>query len=233
MPTTTDTTTRPREARERAHMPGIDAPAAVAPAVPAAPRKRGRKPRDKALTCAAPASTAATAAAAPVREAAPAYKPCEGARSVRHVMPDHEQAVIDAALTILGGYLRQPADAFHAPDAVRQYLRLHLGAEARELFAVMFLDSQNRLKAFEVMFVGTLTQTSVYPREVVKAALAHDAAAVVLAHNHPSGSVQPSRADEVLTHSLKGALALVDVRVLDHVIVSAVASLSMAEQGLI
>ncbi len=148
-------------------------------------------------------------------------------------MPDHERAVIDAALTILGGYLRQPDDAFHTPEAVRQYLRLHLGAEPRELFGVMFLDSQNRLKAFEVMFVGTLTQTSVYPREVVKAALAHDAAAVVLAHNHPSGSVKPSRADEALTYNLKGALALVDVRVLDHVIVSPSAALSMAEQGLI
>ena len=148
-------------------------------------------------------------------------------------MPDHERAVIDAALTILGGYLRQPEQTFHTPDAVRHYLRLHLGAESRELFAVMFLDSQNRLTAFEVMFTGTLTQTSVYPREVVKAALSHDAAAVVLAHNHPSGSVQPSRADEALTRNLKGALALVDVRVLDHVIVSPSDALSMAERGLI
>jgi len=166
------------------------------------------------------------------REAAPIYRPCEGLSSARHAMPDHERAVIDAALTILGGYLRQSADAFHTPGAVRQYLRLHLGAESRELFAVMFLDSQNRLKAFEVMFVGTLTQTSVYPREVVKAALAHDAATVVLAHNHPSGSVQPSRADEALTQNLKASLALVDVRVLDHIIVSSGSDLSMAERGL-
>ncbi len=218
---TVTTTTRTRKARDRAHTPGIDAPAAA----PVAPRKRGRKPRAMAKPC-------TTAVAAPVREAAPAYKAGEGVRSARHAMPDHERAVIDAALTILGGYLRQPVGTFNSPEAVHQYLRLNLGAEPRELFAVMFLDSQNRLTAFEVMFVGTLTQTSVYPREIVKAALSHDAAAVVLAHNHPSGLVQPSRADEVLTQSLKTALALVDVRVLDHVVVSAGAALSMAERGL-
>lgn len=213
--TTTATATPTHTASERAHLPGIDAPAVKR-------RGRPRKPRIEAPACATPA-----------REAAPAYRAADGVRSVRHAMPDHERAVIDAALTILSGYLRQPEQTFHTPDAVRQYLRLHLGAETRELFAVMFLDSQNRLTAFEVMFTGTLTQTSVYPREIVKAALSHDAAAVVLAHNHPSGSVQPSRADEALTQSLKGALSLVDVRVLDHVIVSAGGALSMAEQGLL
>ena len=95
------------------------------------------------------------------------------------------------------------------------------------------LDVQNRAIAFEVMFTGTLTQTSVYPREVVCAALGHGAAAVVIAHNHPSGSVQPSLADEALTQTLKRALALVDVRVLDHVIVGAGDTLSMAERGLL
>lgn len=209
------TTMRPSTASERAHLPGIDAPAVKR-------RGRPRKPRIDAPACATPA-----------REAAPAYRAADGVRSVRHAMPDHERAVIDAALTILGGYLRQPEQTFHTADAVRQYLRLHLGAEPREQFAVMFLDSQHRLTAFEVMFTGTLTQTSVYPREIVKAALSHDAAAVVLAHNHPSGTVQPSRADEALTQSLKGALALVDVRVLDHVIVSAGSALSMAEHGLL
>lgn len=212
---TTATATPTHTASERAHLPGIDAPAVKR-------RGRPRKPRIEAPACATPA-----------REAAPAYRAGDGVRSVRHAMPDHERAVIDAALTILGGYLRQPEQTLHTPDAVSQYLRLHLGAETRELFAVMFLDSQYRLTAFEVMFTGTLTQTSVYPREIVKAALSHDAAAVVLAHNHPGGSVQPSRADEALTQSLKGALALVDVRVLDHVIVSASDALSMAERGLI
>jgi DNA repair protein RadC len=98
---------------------------------------------------------------------------------------------------------------------------------------VLFLDVQNKLLAMEELFRGTLTQTSVYPREVVIRALHHHAAAVVLAHNHPSGTVQPSRADEALTHTLKAALALVDVRVLDHIIVGAGQALSMAEKGLL
>ena len=96
---------------------------------------------------------------------------------------------------------------------------------------MVFLDSQHRLLALEEMFRGTLTQTSVYPREVVLRALHHNAAAVVLAHNHPSGSVQPSRADEALTQTLKSALALVDVRVLDHIIVAPGQALSLTETG--
>ena len=96
----------------------------------------------------------------------------------------------------------------------------------------MFLDVQHRLLALEEMFRGTLSQTSVYPREIVLRALHHQAAAVVFAHNHPSGSVQPSRADEALTQTLKAALALVDVRVLDHIIVGTGETLSMAERGL-
>lgn len=213
--TTTATDAPAHMASERAHLPGIDAPAVKR-------RGRPRKPRIEPPACAMPA-----------REAAPAYRAADGVRSVRHAMPDHERAVIDAALTILGGYLRQPEHAFHAPDAVRQYLRLHLGAEPREVFAVMFLDNQNRLQAFEIVALGTINQTSIHPREIVKAALLHDAAAVILAHNHPSGLMQPSRADEALTQELKAALALVDVRVLDHVIVSAGGALSMAERGLI
>ena len=116
---------------------------------------------------------------------------------------------------------------------MRQYLQLQLGAKAYEVFAVMFLDSQHRLIAFEEMFRGTVTQTSVYPREVVVRALSLQAVAVVLAHNHPSGSTQPSRADEVLTQSLKSALALVDVRVLDHFVVTSQQACSMAEMGLL
>ncbi len=123
--------------------------------------------------------------------------------------------------------------AFDSPGAVRDYLRLHLGPREHEVFAVLFLDAQHRLIAMEELFRGTLTQTSVYPREVVRRALHLEAAAVVLAHNHPSGTVQPSRADESLTQTLKSALALIDVRVLDHVIVAPGQSFSMAERGLL
>jgi DNA repair protein RadC len=124
-------------------------------------------------------------------------------------------------------------EAFGSPDAVKEYLQLILASRAHEVFAVLFLDAQHRLLAMEELFRGTLTQTSVYPREVVLRALHHHAAAVVLAHNHPSGTVQPSRADEALTRTLKAALALVDVRVLDHVIVAPGQALSMAERGLV
>ena len=141
-------------------------------------------------------------------------------------------AVLELARRALAQQLAE-REVFDSPGAVKQYLQLHLAARAHEVFAVLFLDSQNRLMGMEELFRGTLTQTSVYPREVVLRALHHQAAAVVLAHNHPSGSVQPSRADEALTQTLKAALALVDVRVLDHVIVAPGAALSMAEQGLV
>jgi DNA repair protein RadC len=122
---------------------------------------------------------------------------------------------------------------FATPDAVKQYLQLQLAAKTHEVFALLFLDAQNRLLAMEELFRGTLSQTSVDPREVVLRALHHNAAAVVLAHNHPSGSVQPSRADEALTQTLKTTLALIDVRVLDHVIVAPGEAFSMAERGLL
>jgi len=124
-------------------------------------------------------------------------------------------------------------EVFASPDAVKNYLQLHLARRPHEVFAGLFLDAQNRLIAMEELFRGTLTQTSVYPREVVLQALHHHAAALVLAHNHPSGTVQPSRADEALTQTLKAALALVDVRVLDHIIVAPGQALSMAEKGLL
>lgn len=127
----------------------------------------------------------------------------------------------------------QEREVFADPNAVKHYVQLHLGGKAHEVFAVLFLDAQNRLIAMEELFRGTLSQTSVYPREVVLRALHHQAAAVVLAHNHPSGSTEPSKADESLTHTLKAALALVDVRVLDHVIVAPGMALSMAERGLV
>lgn len=144
-----------------------------------------------------------------------------------------ERAAVQRALAILGTMLTDGRDVFDSADAVKAYLRLHLGGEPAEHFAVMFLDSQYRAIAFERMFTGTLTQTRVYPREVVLAALRHNAAAVILAHNHPSGSVQPSLEDEALTRSLKTAMALVDVRVVDHVIVGPGQALSMAESGLV
>ena len=122
---------------------------------------------------------------------------------------------------------------FDSPQAVKQYVQLHLAGLDHEVFAVLFLDTQHRLIALEQLFTGTLSQTSVYPREVVKRALARNAAAVILAHNHPSGVAEPSRADEFLTQALKSALALVDVRVLDHLVVGQGQVTSFAERGLL
>ena len=141
-------------------------------------------------------------------------------------------AVLELARRALAQQLTQKP-LFNTPQAVRDYLQLQLGGLHHEVFAVLFLDSQHRLIALEEMFRGTLTQTSVYPREVVKQALTLNASSVVLAHNHPSGTAQPSRADEALTHTLKAALALVDVRVLDHFVVTASQAVSMAELGLV
>ena len=141
-------------------------------------------------------------------------------------------AVLELARRAMAQQL-QERTVFADPDAIKHYLKLHLAARNHEVFAVIFLDTQNRLLAMEELFRGTLTQTSVYPREVVVRALHHQACSVVLAHNHPSGTVQPSRADEALTHTLKAALALVDVRVLDHIIVAPGQALSMAEKGLL
>ena len=122
---------------------------------------------------------------------------------------------------------------FDAPEQVKAFLQLQLGNLSHEVFAVLFLDAQTRLILMEEMFRGTLTQTSVYPREVVKRALDLNAASVIFAHNHPSGMAEPSRADEVLTQHLKSALALVDVRVLDHFIVGHHEVASFAERGLL
>lgn len=145
-----------------------------------------------------------------------------------------ERATVLRALEILGTVLTDGRDVFYTADCVKTYLRLHMAGEPVEHFAVLFLDSQHRAIAFERVFTGTLTQTSVYPREIVLAALRHNAAAVVLAHNHPSGVAEPSHADQLLTRELKQALALVDVRVLDHFIVAGPAQpLSFAERGLL
>lgn len=122
---------------------------------------------------------------------------------------------------------------FDAPQAVKDYLQLQLANRPHEVFAVLFLDTHHRLLAFEELFRGTLTQTSVYPREVVKRALALNAAAAILAHNHPSGNAEPSRADEWLTQQLVAALKLVDVRVVDHIVVARGELVSFAERGLL
>ena len=163
------------------------------------------------------------------------HTPAEALKTVKGLGPAKRAelvAVLELARRALAQQLTQKP-LFNTPQAVRDYLQLQLGGLHHEVFAVLFLDSQHRLIALEEMFRGTLTQTSVYPREVVKQALTLNASSVVLAHNHPSGTAQPSRADEALTHTLKAALALVDVRVLDHFVVTASQAVSMAELGLV
>ena len=153
-------------------------------------------------------------------------------KAIRLAHSGDADSVLAAATEILATRIRH-GDALGSPGAVRDYLRLTLSGKDREVFVVVTLDAQNGVLGCEELFAGTLTQTSVYPREVVKAALAANAAAVIFAHNHPSGVAEPSRADELLTQNLKQALALVDIRVLDHFIVAGGAALSFAERGLI
>ena len=141
-------------------------------------------------------------------------------------------AVIELARRALTRELSQ-RPVFDSPDKVKTYLQLQLGALGHEVFAVLFLDAQTRLIKLEEMFRGTLNQAAVYPREVVKRALDLQASAVIFAHNHPSGAAEPSRADELLTQTLKGALALVDIRVLDHLVVGHSDVISFAERGLL
>ncbi|MFM2112548.1 MAG: repair protein [Pseudomonadota bacterium] len=140
-------------------------------------------------------------------------------------------AVLELSRRVLAQRMSE-RNVLESPQAVMDFLRLQLGHKTHEVFAVLFLDAQHQLIAFEELFRGTLSQTSVYPREVVQRALHHHCASVVLAHNHPSGVAEPSRADEMLTQTLKSALALVDVRVLDHVVVGAGGCISMAQRGL-
>jgi DNA repair protein RadC len=127
----------------------------------------------------------------------------------------------------------QQVDALNSPASVRDFLRLNLAALEHEMFCIVFLDTQHRVIAVEELFRGTLSQASVYPREVVKRALAHNAAALILAHNHPSGVPEPSMADQGLTTALKSALALVDVRVLDHFVITVNQVFSFAERGIL
>ena len=142
------------------------------------------------------------------------------------------QAIFEMSRRALNEKMRAQ-DVFKSPQEVSDYLRLKLSALTQEVFMVLFLGTQNQLLASEIMFTGTLMQTSVYPREVVKRAMHHNAGSVIFAHNHPSGIAQQSIADELLTKQLKEALALVDVRVLDHIIVAGNQTLSFVEQGLL
>ena len=142
------------------------------------------------------------------------------------------QAVLEMSRRALKEEM-QSGDALNSPRAVRDYLQLLLRARQQEVFIALFLDAQHRVIASEELFQGTLTQTSVYPREVVKRALYNNAAAVIFAHNHPSGGAEPSQSDQLLTDALKQALQLVDVRVLDHFIVAGAGCLSFAEKGLL
>jgi len=141
-------------------------------------------------------------------------------------------AALELARRSLREELKQ-VTALTSPGAVRDYLRLKLGGLEHEVFVSIWLDAQHRVVATQESFRGTLTQTSVYPREIVKAALRANAAAVIFAHNHPSGVAQPSQADELLTRTLKEALALVDVKVLDHFIIAGNHAVSFAERGLL
>lgn len=142
------------------------------------------------------------------------------------------QAVIELSRRALVEEMRT-GDALNSPRAVREYLQLLLREKEQEVFMCIFLDAQHRVLAFEELFHGTLTQTSVYPREIVKRTLFHNAAAVIFAHNHPSGVTEPSQSDRLLTDALKQSLALVDVKVLDHFIVAGAGYLSFAERGLL
>lgn len=141
-------------------------------------------------------------------------------------------AALELARRSIDEGLRQ-GTALTSPAAVRDYLRLALASHEHEVFVCLWLDAQHKVIAIEQPFRGTLTQTSVYPREIVKAALSANAAAVIFAHNHPSGVAQPSQSDELLTRNLKEALALVDVKVLDHFIVAGNQAISFAERGLL
>ncbi|WP_163590832.1 RadC family protein [Klebsiella variicola] len=141
------------------------------------------------------------------------------------------QRAIKRALTLLESQLREPGVSFTSSSSVRDWLRLQMALLEREAFMLLWLDNQNRLIAHETLFKGTINSTEVHPREVVKSGLKHNAAAAVLAHNHPSGQAEPSHADQQITKRLKSALTLVDIRLLDHLVVGGMDVVSFAERG--
>lgn len=142
-----------------------------------------------------------------------------------------DQQTIRTALTLLECQLREPGASFTSSNAVRDWLRLHLAPLEREALSVLWLDNQHRLIAHDTLFMGTINSITVHPREVVKAGLKHNAAAAILAHNHPSGEAEPSHADRLITERLKQALELVDIRLLDHLVVGGMETISFAERG--
>jgi len=146
-------------------------------------------------------------------------------------LPASAQQTIREALTLLERQLREPGASFTSSHAVRDWLRLQLATQEREVFIALFLDNQHRLIAHNTLFTGTLNHTEVHPREVVKTSLKHNAAAVIVAHNHPSGLAEPSQADRRVTERLKQALELVELRLLDHLVVGGMEVVSFAERG--
>lgn len=142
-----------------------------------------------------------------------------------------EKAVVENALSILDRHLKAKSHALESPEAVKAFLRLKLERQESEVFAMLFMDAKHRVIEYRELFFGTIDSASVYPREIVKASLLLNAAAVILVHNHPSGDSSPSNADRVLTQRVKDALALVDVRVLDHLVVGHAEITSLAEMG--
>ncbi|UCQ26619.1 DNA repair protein RadC [Edwardsiella tarda] len=148
-------------------------------------------------------------------------------------LPVPTQRAVTRALILLEKQLREPGAVFTSTHAVRDWLRLHLACAEREVFQILLLDNQHRLLAYETLFTGTLNSTEVHPREVVKLALSHNAAAIIVAHCHPSGLTEPSQADKAITQRLQQALALVDIPLLDHFIVGQLTILSFAERGLL
>ncbi|WP_439411870.1 RadC family protein [Enterobacter ludwigii] len=142
-----------------------------------------------------------------------------------------DQQTIREALTLLECQLREPGASFTSSNAVRDWLRLQLASLEREEFTVLFLDNQHRLIAHETLFTGTISHTQVHPREVVKAGLKHNCAAVIVAHCHPSGLAEPSNADRQVTTRIQQALELVDIRLLDHLVVGGMEVVSFSERG--
>lgn len=142
-----------------------------------------------------------------------------------------DQQTIRTALTLLECQLREPGAAFTSSSSVRDWLRLQLATLDREAFTVLWLDNQHRLIAHDTLFLGTINSITVHPREVVKSGLKNNAAAALLAHNHPSGEAEPSQADRLITARLKQALELVDIRLLDHLVVGGMNIVSFAERG--
>lgn len=143
----------------------------------------------------------------------------------------NEQRIIRRAMRLLEKYQRQPGEQFLAASCTKNWLQLHLARREREVFVVLYLDNQHRLLEYETLFLGTINHTEVHPREIVKFALRHNAAAVIIAHNHPSGITDASKADRTITSRIVSALSLIEVRVLDHFIIGDGNILSFAERG--